>query len=113
MEVLDSCMRKQAPKHLDKIAQQYWRELTKQIPATDRNEKRLEVAAECYSTFREASDAVKRDGLTVFSASGTVKPHPCIAIKERAVSTLTKILKELYKENPEVEADTLDEFIGG
>ncbi|WDI41836.1 P27 family phage terminase small subunit [Bremerella sp. P1] len=105
--------RPQPPKHLDKIGQQYWRELAKQLAVTERNEKRLEVAAEAYSTYRQASVAIQQDGLTVFSASGTVKPHPCIAIKERAVNTLTKILKDLYKENPEVEGDPLDEFLGG
>lgn len=101
---------KNPPDHLDDIAQAYWLELAEQVGVTSRNVKQLETASEAYSTFRHCIAAIQNDGMFTMSATGQIRPHPATGTKERAVTTLNRILKQLYQDAPPTAEDQVDEI---
>ena len=55
----------------------------------------LTLAAEALDRCAQAREAVDKDGLTVRTADGGLKTHPCIAIERDARLAFARLLREL------------------
>jgi P27 family predicted phage terminase small subunit len=69
------------PEHLSASAAAWWRTTTERFVLEAHHLKLLQLACESWDRCQAARAQLDKDGLTVASERGDVRPHPCIAIE--------------------------------
>jgi P27 family predicted phage terminase small subunit len=83
------------PKHLRAGTRRWWREIVSDYSLESHHLRLLEVACRTWDRLEEAGEALRRDGLTVTTNSGSTKAHPCVAIERDSRIAFARILREM------------------
>ena len=97
--LLDPDVRKQLPppKHLTEAERKEWRAVVKANPHinSDGYSSLLETYVGAVCRRRQAAARLQEEGLTVETAHGSLKPHPCIGIVQGAESAIASLSVKL------------------
>ena len=55
----------------------------------------LRLDCECWDRCQQAREQLDRDGLTIATADGGLKAHPCVAIERDARLAFARLVREL------------------
>lgn len=104
------------PSWLDKTGKAYWKKYVSQVDTSTAHARDL-LARFCdaHSTYRQAAEQVKKEGITVTNFNGAIRPHPAVGIRDKATSIINKLSGLLGLEGgkpPEDGEDELDQFQG-
>jgi P27 family predicted phage terminase small subunit len=81
---------KRAPKHLSRSARAWFRKVTSGWSLDDSGELLLVTALQAYDRLAECRALIERDGLIVDG-----KPHPLLAIEDKARTSLLRAWRQL------------------
>lgn len=87
--------RLRAPRHLRPETARWWRQVNEDYALEPHHIRLLTLAAEAYDRCAEAREQLEKDGLTVPTGSGGLKPHPCVAIERDARIAFARLIREL------------------
>ena len=88
-------MAQEPPAHLSASAQQWWRTTVEMYVLQEHHLKLLQFAAEAWDRTQAARAQIDRDGLTVSTADGGIRAHPCIAIERDSRLGFARLVREL------------------
>ena len=105
--------RKPIPLWLDDLAKKYWKQMSNDVNLDDRYLSETFAQYCMYlSEYRRAVEQMEADGM-VITTEKTIKPHPCLNIKNQAqvhIQRLSKILFTPKKSAGHIESDQLSDF---
>jgi phage terminase small subunit len=88
--------RRKPPDYLGQHAAEWFSAVAKEFVFSDEPAwSLLEQAAACLDRLDECREAIARDGLTVPTGAGGVKPHPALIVERDQKSLFCRLLKEL------------------
>lgn len=103
---------KQTPNWLDKLGKTYWKRITAVVQVDDTNADLVALLADQYSTYRQATDNIAKNGLT-YESNLTWKPNPAVAIRKQALDNIRQLTKLVGQSAAPEARDKLDEIMGG
>jgi P27 family predicted phage terminase small subunit len=76
-----------APAHLTQLQREVWGELARFLDTIVRESDApmVELAAVAYASYRDAEEAVQREGMTFTDDKGNVKANPMVQIRDRSM----------------------------
>jgi P27 family predicted phage terminase small subunit len=83
------------PAHLSESSRQWWETTLALYELQEHHLRLLQLACEAWDRAQQARAQIDRDGLTVSTADGGIKTHPCIAIERDSRLGFARILREL------------------
>jgi P27 family predicted phage terminase small subunit len=83
------------PPHLEPATAAWWRAVVRDYDLPDHDLMLLQAAAESWDRMQQAREEIARDGLTVKTAQGGLKPHPAVGIERDAKVTFARLIREL------------------
>jgi P27 family predicted phage terminase small subunit len=83
------------PDHLRQPTAEWWRSVCESYELEGHHERLLTLAAEAYDRGQQAREILDRDGLTVATADGGIKAHPCIGVERDARIAFARLTREL------------------
>jgi P27 family predicted phage terminase small subunit len=86
---------RRAPQHLRPDTRAWWRSVAADYLLEEHHLRLLTLAAEAFDRCGEAREVLARDGLTVPTADGGLKTHPCVGIERDARLAFARLLREL------------------
>lgn len=114
-----------APRHLTDAAKRQWRVVAKQLAGanilTELDAHALALYCEAYARYRNASEQIEKFGAVVKAPSGFPVQSPFLAIANKALEQMTKLMIEfgmtpssrtrVHTIGVEKEADPMDAFL--
>jgi P27 family predicted phage terminase small subunit len=92
------------PKHLGRDGRAWFRKIVDEFTLdTSAEWELLEQAAAVLDRITECREAVKKDGLTVATGQGGVKPHPCLNAERDNRILFARLCRELRLCEPAAE----------
>jgi P27 family predicted phage terminase small subunit len=85
----------QAPAHLEPATQAWYRHVCETWVLEPHHLRLLQAAAEAWDIAQAARASVARDGLTIATADGSVKAHPCLTVATAARAQFASLLAQL------------------
>jgi P27 family predicted phage terminase small subunit len=83
------------PAHLSASARHWWETTVALYELQEHHLRLLQLACEAWDRAQQARAQIDRDGLTVSTADGGIRVHPCIAIERDSRLGFARILREL------------------
>ena len=83
------------PAHLSPSAAQWWEATVAAYVLHQHHLRLLQLACEAWDRGQAAREQLAAEGLTVASAHGGVRPHPCVAIERDARLGFARLVREL------------------
>ena len=83
------------PPHLSRSSADWWNEVCRDYALELHHLRLLQCAAEAWDRLQQAREAIAKDGLTVPTADGGLKAHPCISIERDSRLAFARLLREL------------------
>jgi P27 family predicted phage terminase small subunit len=83
------------PEHLSQSSREWWASVLRDYALEPHHLRLLQAAAESWDRFQQARETIARDGLTVPTADGGLKAHPCVAIERDSRLAFARLLREL------------------
>ena len=83
------------PAHLSPSSRQWWETTVALYELQEHHLRLLQLACESWDRCQAARSALDREGLTVPSAGGGVRAHPCIAIERDDRLAVARLVREL------------------
>lgn len=83
------------PEHLSQSSREWWASVLRDYSLEPHHLRLLQAAAESWDRFQQARETIARDGLTVPTADGGLKAHPCVAIERDSRLAFARLLREL------------------
>jgi phage terminase small subunit len=87
--------RLKSPVHLRPETGKWWLIVHKEYDLVEHHTRLLTLAAEAFDRCGQAREAIGADGITVKTADGGIKAHPCVAIERDARLAFARLLREL------------------
>jgi phage terminase small subunit len=83
------------PSHLAAPTRRWAQHLLGEYPWTPSEWRLVILAAETYDRAATARRTLQREGLTITSPRGELKPHPCVLIARDSTALFSKLLAQL------------------
>jgi P27 family predicted phage terminase small subunit len=83
------------PAHLSRSSKEWFRQVTERFVLDEHHVKLLVGCCECLDRASEARQAVAKDGAYVRNRFNELKKHPGIGVEQGALSTFSRLLREL------------------
>lgn len=84
-----------APDHLRPDTGDWWVAVHDDFDLEEHHTRLLTLACEAWDRCGQAREELARDGLTLVTADGGKKAHPCIAIERDARLAFARLIREL------------------
>lgn len=83
------------PRHLSRTAKAWWATVNAEFELLPHHAHILSLAAQALDRCEQARQILKRDGLIISTADGSMKAHPAVAIERDARTAFVRICREL------------------
>ena len=83
------------PSHLSPSAAQWWTSVVERYVLEEHHLRLLQLACESWDRCQTARKQLLKDGLTVPTADGGVRTHPCVAIERDSRLAVARLVREL------------------
>jgi P27 family predicted phage terminase small subunit len=83
------------PSHLSTSSRVWWTTVVERYVLEPHHLRLLQLACEAWDRGQAAREQLAAEGLTVASAHGGVRPHPCVAIERDARLGFARLVREL------------------
>lgn len=97
-----------APSWLSKLAKEYYGKIKKVIVITQHNAHLAFILCDQLATYRNISEQLDKDGLTVVSGQGCPKAHPLLVAQKNCWGTIQQAWRLLNKGGEDqIEVETI------
>jgi P27 family predicted phage terminase small subunit len=83
------------PPHLSPSSAAWWTSTVEAYVLQPHHLRLLQLACESWDRCQAAREQLDRDGLTIASEKGGIRPHPCIAVERDNKIAFARLLREL------------------
>ena len=83
------------PLHLTPETAEWWQSVLTDYELEEHHVRLLRLACEAWDRCQQAREQLDRDGLTIGTADGGLKAHPCVAIERDARLGFARLVREL------------------
>ena len=97
--------RPEPPRHLSPDSRRLWRDVLASFELEPAELKTLDLALIALDRAHAARRAIRREGMLVADRFGQSKPHPAVAIEERARMDFLKLMRALALPYEETDAE--------
>lgn len=87
--------RPKPPPHLRPPTAKWWRSVHEDYALEEHHSRLLTLAGEAFDRCTQAREAIDADGITIKTADGGLKTHPCIGIERDSRVAFARLLREL------------------
>jgi P27 family predicted phage terminase small subunit len=83
------------PPHLSESAAQLWRTTVATYVLAEHHLRLLQLTCEAWDRVQAARAQLDREGLTIATREGGIRPHPAVAIERDSRLAVARLLREL------------------
>ena len=83
------------PRHLRAPTRRWWSEVVGDYVLEGHHLRLLQLAGEAWDRAQQAREQLQAEGLTVPTADGGLKPHPCVGVEKDSAVRFARLLREI------------------